>query len=534
MSVLGRPAVLAGLLSATALVLHPALRCEAWLPGRDLVVTALLLACAIGLLARARASEPAQRRAAWVLALGAGLAIAALGLDGIGGAQGTLRLALGQGRNNFDEIGRAGQPLGLRPFGFALRFDRADAAGGVTLSVSDGDAAVAIREGRAVRVGGLFDGFRLAQPRVGASGGVARLRVSVSDGARSDVVDLAPGVPGRARDLTIALDEFFPDFALDEKQKPFSRSAELRNPAALLTVERAGQSYRAFVIQSMPGVHRIESLGLTFSLLEAEAERQLELSVHREPFAPLVLLGGVLIALGLGLGWLREPIPGPLRQAISGPQPSGTSIEPAATAADHDLLGACALSAAALLLADGRVLAWSFGVPAPAGRAELPGVGVFLGLSLLAACLGGLWLVARALAGGLAPLSVGRGAAWLAVSSGAAGLLLAVVRASVLAETTPAMVRPIAGLALALAFLALALRGRLAALGPGLAFLLALVAPAAGLLGLFRDGSYATPLATAVASTLLLALVGLLPTGFVTLRRCALLLGVLALFVRPA
>ena len=118
--------------------------------------------------------------------------------------------------------------------------------------------------------------------------------------------DLAPGRPGATAGLEIALEQFFPDFALDERQQPFSRSLEPRNPAALLAVRRGGETHRAFVIQSMPGVHRVEALGASFALVEAEAERSVTLDVHREPAALLALAGGAVLAMAVLLFGLRS------------------------------------------------------------------------------------------------------------------------------------------------------------------------------------------------------------------------------------
>ena len=133
---------------------------------------------------------------------------------------------------------------------------------------------------------------------------------------------MAPGAPGRAGDLTIALEQYFPDFALDDRQQPFSRSAEPRNPAALLTIEKGGRAYRAFVLQSMPGVHRVEGLGLAFSLLEIEPERTAEIAVHREPAALAALVGALLLAVGLALLPPLPPRAGE-RGRSRGPGPRG-------------------------------------------------------------------------------------------------------------------------------------------------------------------------------------------------------------------
>jgi hypothetical protein len=520
MSALARPAVLAALLVGAALCLHPALHAEVWLPERELVLAALLLACGAGLVARAIGTAGAERVPALAIAAGALVTVAGLGLDGLRGHHGTLGLSVGHARNHFDEIGPSGQPQGLRPLGFSIGVERVSATGGVALAVPGRALPVEVTAGHAAAVGG----FRFARPRVSATGGVARLRVSASDGTRTDVAELAPGEPGRAGDVVISLDEFFPDFALDEKQQPFTRSLEPRNPAALLTVARGGQAHRAFVIQAMPGVHRVEPLGLTFSLLDVEPEQQVEVAVHREPFAPAVLLGGVLVVLGIGLGALR-------------------GFEPPAEGGSGSVIVSGCVMVSTLLLTDGaRLLSWSVGVATSQGRVILPGVGVPLGVALLAAAAGTAWLAAGAAAGSSGPpAAFGRGALWLAVSTGLAGIALGIVRVAMLSEPSWLAMLPLIGVGAASGLVALLLhasgtRTRPDVLVPVVRTVAGIaVAAAVGLaaLGLSEAGTYSAPPALAALAAALLGLCALQPTRAAGLRRFALLASATALLVRP-
>ena len=300
MSALARPGVFAAVLAAAALVLHPALGAARWLPGQPAVLAALLLLGVLGLAARA-AGAGGRRLGAVATAVGAVVLVGALGVDGLRGHHGALTLAAGQSLGNFDEKDPRGRSLGLRPLGFAVGAERVSGAS-VALAFSGGGAPVELTTRRSV----AFGGTRFARPRVTVTGGASRLRVAASDGANTLVADVAPGAPGRAGDLTIALEQYFPDFALDDRQQPFSRSNEPRNPAALLTIEKGGRAYRAFVLQSMPGVHRVEGLGRAFTLLEIEPERTAEIAVHREPAALAALVGALLLAVGLALS-LRFP-----------------------------------------------------------------------------------------------------------------------------------------------------------------------------------------------------------------------------------
>jgi len=524
MSALARPGVLASILAASALTLHPALGASRWLPARPVVLAALLLLAALALAARAvRARE--RRAGAALAAAGAVLVVGALAADGLRGHHGKLTLAAGQTRGNFDEAAPDGRSLGLRPLGFPIGAERVSTPGGssvlgVALALPGRGVPVELTPERSV----AFGGYRFARPVGATTGGVARLRIAASDGAATQVADVSPGAPGRAFDLTIALEEYFPDFALDENRRPFSRSAEPRNPAALLSVEGGGEAHRVFVLQSMPGVHRVEGLGLAFSLLGVEAERTAEIAVHHEPAAVAALLGALLLAAGMALS-LRF-----------GPTPVAGDRDAPLTVAGGVLVGLL------LVLDQGAVLAWSVALPGAGGRVPLPGAGVLLGAALIAGLGGSLLLAAGRLAGdGTGVRPVARAALWLAVGLAAAGLLLAFVRVKGLPVAGTTLL-PLAGVVAAAAWLAASLFAtrpapppfvsRAAPLALPLAVLAALaLAIAAAVAGVLRDGTYATPSAAGCASSALLGLAALEPTRAPGLRRFAFLLVFLALTV---
>jgi hypothetical protein len=520
MSGLARPGVLASILAASAVSLHPALGASRLLPAHRAVLAALLLLAVLGLGARA-ASARERRPGATLAAAGAALLLGALAVDGVIGHHGTLTLSPGQSRGNFDEAAPDGRSLGLRPLGFPIGAERVSAAGAssprVALALPGRSVPVELTPDRSV----AFGGYRFARPATSTTGAVARLRVAASDGVATQVADVSPGAPGRAFGLTLALEEYFPDFALDETRRPFSRSDEPRNPAALLTVARGGQGHRVFVLQSMPGIHRVEGLGLAFSLLGVEPERSVAIAVHREPASLAALAGALLLVAGMALVLRRGPAP------VSG---------------DRDTVvgAAAAVLVALLLLADrGGVLAWSFAVPAVGGRVVLPGVGVLLGAALVAALGGTLLLVAGRVAGDVGSVEpAGRGALWLAVGATLAALLLAVVRVAG-HPAAGAAVLPLGGLAVAAAWLAASLLAtrpdappllaRVAPLALPLAVLVALaIAIVACVSGVLRDGTYATSSAAASASAALLGRAALEPTRAPGLRRFAFILSLLA------
>jgi hypothetical protein len=290
--------VVASLGVALAGIVHPSLRASEWLPAAPIVVSALALLLGLGLVVRARA-DPGAR----LLALGALLLLAALGFDGVLGRRGSLTLIVGQAKNGFEEEGLEGRPLGLRPLGLEIGLARTDPRVTVLrLPSPAGEETVEVTRERAVSRGG----FRFGDPGVVPTGAVGRLTVAVQRGQEMREVEVTPERPTLVDGLQIGLERYFPDFALDGKQQPFSRSPEPRNPAALLRVERDGKAWRVFVIRALPGVHRIEALDRSFSLTSVEPEVAVRMRVTREPAAPLA--GAGILLVGGGLAWgLRRP-----------------------------------------------------------------------------------------------------------------------------------------------------------------------------------------------------------------------------------
>jgi len=295
MRLFARPGVVAAILVLAAAVLHPAIRSQVpLLRGQELVAVVCLLAIVV-LAARALRAPAEARTGAALLALGAAVTLGAVGYDGARGLTGTMELLPGQAGGNFEELGRSGRSLGLRPLGFTIGLERILPEGGVVLELPGRSAPTALTPDRAVGIAG----FRLGRPRTTPTGEAERLTIGISGATGHRTVELVPGEPQASGDLVLSIEQYFPDFALDDQQQPYSRSRESRNPAALLTVRQGTRAFRVFVLGSLPGVHRVEELGLTFSLDGVEPQRAAVLDVQREPAALVALLGAVLAVAGV-------------------------------------------------------------------------------------------------------------------------------------------------------------------------------------------------------------------------------------------
>jgi hypothetical protein len=294
MKLLVRPGVVAVLAVALAAGVHPRLRFGAP-EGTAVAVAAVALLLALAYAWRALRGPLAAR----LLGVGAVALLAGLAVDGARAHRGTLTLGVGQTKNTFEEEGANGRALGLRPLGFEVTLTGASGSL-ATLERARAGGRITITPSRAGQLGS----FRFGDPQLVPTGQAARLTVTVSDDSGTRSVDVAPDGPGRVGELEIELERYFPDFALDDKQQPFSRSAHSRNPAALLRVRRGSQVFRVFVIRSMPGLHQVPELRETLGLGGVEPEVSVEMKVAEEPGLPLLgaaallLLAGVLLARG--------------------------------------------------------------------------------------------------------------------------------------------------------------------------------------------------------------------------------------------
>jgi hypothetical protein len=287
---LGSPATIALAAVSLAFVLHPATRAGVWLPAVSGVVASLSVLLVLALAAAALSDGGSRFIALAALALAG-----AAGYDAVAGYQGRMLLAPGQTTRKFEEIGASGQGVGERPLGFDLGVETVAADGRVVLRAGGRTYTVTATQPASV------SGFRVGAPRLFATGGVRQLRLRLSGPSGTSELDVPGDQAVAAGDLTIGVAQYFADLAMDENGQPFSRSAEPRKPAVLLSVRRGGETYRVFVVSGLPGIHQVAGLGLSFDLVSVEPERAADLRVARQPGVALVVGALVLAAFGLAV-----------------------------------------------------------------------------------------------------------------------------------------------------------------------------------------------------------------------------------------
>jgi hypothetical protein len=467
------PAAAAALLG---LLVHPRVREAFDSEATRVASAALVLLLLASLFARAARAGLGPRLFA------AGAAVLAVGLawDGLRGHRGTLSIGLGESSRNFREATTDGRGLGLRPLGLLATL-RDVKAGAAVLEAGEGE--VVVSPWRAASVAGV----RFGSPRFPYSGEALEIDLTLTDASGEHPLKLPAGETLRHGDLAIRLDRYFPDFALDQRNEPFSRSDEPRRPAALLALERGGQSYRAFALSGAPGLHRVEGLGVSFTLDRVDAARRVDLRVVESP-AALVLLLGLSMA---GAGLLLDG-----RSPAAGRHASFPALA----------LGGV-LCAALVSFGGSDVLRWSFTGAAGGAVTILPAVGLVLGLALLASLGGTLLVAAPVFASGAAapetPVRVGRRGLILGATLSALGAALLLVQAGFefgTAHEALLLLLIASGLAVALASDAPAGLTRFVAAATTIG--LALVGMAAWL----TVGDYDTPATAAAASVALFAL----------------------------
>jgi len=111
--------------------------------------------------------------------------------------------------------------------------------------------------------------------------------------------------------LDIYVHRFLPDFVLDENRRPFSRSNEPNNPAALVEVMQGGEKiFSGWLFARFPDfgqIHPDKSAPLSLQLKDYTASQYSVIHVSRDPGLGFIWTGCALIMLGLLLAFYWPP-----------------------------------------------------------------------------------------------------------------------------------------------------------------------------------------------------------------------------------
>ena len=104
-------------------------------------------------------------------------------------------------------------------------------------------------------------------------------------------------------DLTLTATRFLPDFVLDEKNQPSTRSLEPNNPAVLIRGERAGaEVFSGWIFAKFPDfaqMHQAKESEFKPELKDVKAPQYSVLQTAKDPGVSLIWIGCALLMLGL-------------------------------------------------------------------------------------------------------------------------------------------------------------------------------------------------------------------------------------------
>ncbi|MFZ2054528.1 MAG: cytochrome c biogenesis protein ResB [Candidatus Aminicenantales bacterium] len=117
------------------------------------------------------------------------------------------------------------------------------------------------------------------------------------------------GVEGE--DITLTAARFLPDFVLDEKYQPQTRSFEPRNPAALIRGERNGtEVFSGWIFAKFPDfaqMHQAEETEFKPELKDVQAPQYSVLQTAKDPGVSLIWVGCAALMFGLFLAFYWPP-----------------------------------------------------------------------------------------------------------------------------------------------------------------------------------------------------------------------------------
>lgn len=107
--------------------------------------------------------------------------------------------------------------------------------------------------------------------------------------------------------LQVSVARFLPDFVLDEKREPATRSLEPNNPAALIEVWKTEENvFSGWVFAKFPDFSRMHGAGpaeISFELKDIQAPQYSVIQIARDPGVPWIWVGCSVVMVGLFLAF---------------------------------------------------------------------------------------------------------------------------------------------------------------------------------------------------------------------------------------
>ena len=105
----------------------------------------------------------------------------------------------------------------------------------------------------------------------------------------------------------LTVSRFLPDFVLDEKNQPSTRSLDLNNPAALIRADRAGtELFSGWIFAKFPDfaqMHQAAESEFRAELKDVKAPEYSVIQTAKDPGVPLIWAGCAALMLGLLLAF---------------------------------------------------------------------------------------------------------------------------------------------------------------------------------------------------------------------------------------
>ena len=179
------------------------------------------------------------------------------------------------------------------------------------LSIMEGDKPV-LQKSIEVNHPLSYKGFVFYQSGYGSDWENPELEVLLKkkgDPSYLKTVRLRVGQPAavEGEDIILTATRFVPDFVLDEKNQPSTRSLELNNPAALVRGERGGaEVFSGWIFAKFPDfaqMHQPKETEFKPELKDVKAPQYSVLQTAKDPGVSLIWVGCAVLMLGLFLAF---------------------------------------------------------------------------------------------------------------------------------------------------------------------------------------------------------------------------------------